>query len=80
MDFFENFDYVMDDFMNKRMGNGELFYGKRKYKPSGKISGQYSGFGLSDKGRIEGVQFYKEQWMQNRTKQQQQEEYEYDED
>ena len=80
VDLFENFDDVMDDFMNKRMGNGELFYGKRKYKPSGKISGQYNGFGLSDKGRIEGVQFYKELRIQNRTKQQPQEEYEYDDD
>jgi len=55
-----NMDAIVDDFMNKRMGNGELFYGKRKFKPSGKIDGSYNGFGLSDKGRIEGVKMYKE--------------------
>jgi hypothetical protein len=56
----DNMDAIVDDFMNKRMGNGELFYGKRKFKPSGKIDGSYNGFGLSDKGRIEGVKMYKE--------------------
>lgn len=59
-EFWSNMDDVVDDFMNKRMGNGELFYGKRKFNPSGKIDGSYNGFGLSDKGRIEGVKMYKE--------------------
>ena len=32
-DMMNNFDDVIDDFLNKRMGNGEIFYGQRKYKP-----------------------------------------------
>lgn len=35
-EFFDNFDSMIDDFMDKKMGNGEVFYGKRKYSPSGK--------------------------------------------
>ena len=46
-------DDVIDDFFYKRMGNGEIFYGKRKVNPSGKVEGEYNGFGLSDKQRIE---------------------------
>ena len=46
-------DDMIDDFFYKRMGNGEIFYGKRKVKPSGKVDGEYNGFGLSDKQRIE---------------------------
>lgn len=46
-------DDMIDDFFYKRMGNGEIFYGKRKVKPSGKVEGEYNGFGLSDKQRIE---------------------------
>ena len=42
-----NLDDVVDDFYYKRMGKGEVFYGKRKYKPSGAVKGKYSGFGLS---------------------------------
>lgn len=41
------------------MGNGEVFYGKRKYKPSGKVENSYSGYGLSDKGKIDAVREYK---------------------
>jgi hypothetical protein len=65
-EFWNNMDDIVDDFMNKRMGNGELFYGKRKFNPSGKIDGSYNGFGLSDKGRIEGVKMYKEMREGNR--------------
>ncbi|GKY98680.1 hypothetical protein MPSEU_000824300 [Mayamaea pseudoterrestris] len=73
-DFFENFDDVMDDFMNKRMGNGEVFYGKRKYQPSGKpnTEGYYNGMGMSDKSKIELVREYKEDLMERRQRQTQQ--------
>lgn len=52
-DMFANFDDVVDDFFYKRMGNGETFYGKRKYKPSGKVEGEYNGMGLTDKLKID---------------------------
>lgn len=63
-DMFSSMDDVIDDFFNKRMGNGEVFYGKRKYKPSGKVEGQYQGMGLTDKQRIEDTKEHKELWMQ----------------
>mmetsp|Transcript_52189 Transcript_52189/g.62823 ORF Transcript_52189/g.62823 Transcript_52189/m.62823 type:complete len:138 (-) Transcript_52189:133-546(-) len=66
MDMFGSMDDVIDDFMNKRMGKGEIFYGKRKYKPSGEVDGDYNGFGLSDKTRIEITQARKEEWMEER--------------
>ena len=72
-DMFSNMDAVMDDFFFKRMGNGEQFYGKRKYNPSGKVEGDYSGFGLSDKTKIDVTREYKEEWLdkqrQNRERQ-----------
>jgi predicted secreted protein len=46
-------DGTIEDFFYKRMGNGEIFYGKRKVNPSGRVEGNYNGFGLSDKQRIE---------------------------
>lgn len=52
-DMFSNMDDVIEDFMFKRMGNGEVFYGKRKYKPSGrpntegKLSCWYGGHRVS---------------------------------
>ena len=52
-DMFSSMDDVLDDFFYKRMGNGEVFYGKRKYKPSGDVEGSYNGLGLTDKQRIE---------------------------
>lgn len=36
-DMFKNLDDVAEDFFYKRMGKGEIFYGKRKYKPSGDV-------------------------------------------
>ena len=33
----------------------QTFYGKREYKPSGKIEGDYRGYGLSDMRRIRQV-------------------------
>ena len=58
-------DDVIDDFMGKRMGNGEVFYGQRKYKPSGRdnTQGQYSGMGLSDKMRIDIAKERKEEYL-----------------
>lgn len=43
------------------MGNGEAFYGKRKYKPSGKVTTKYNGGGLSDYRRIEAAREFREE-------------------
>ena len=56
-----NFDAVVDDFVFKRMGNGEQFYGKRKYSPSGNVEGDYNGMGQSDLIRIEIARVRKEE-------------------
>lgn len=63
-----NFDDVIDDFLNKRMGNGEIFYGQRKYKPSGRenTTGQYNGMGISDKAKIDMARQIKEERMEMR--------------
>lgn len=63
---FSNFDDIVDDFFNKRMGNGEIFYGKRKYKPSGKVDGVYNGMGLSDKQRIDDTREYRDFILEQR--------------
>jgi hypothetical protein len=62
-DIFANVDDVIDDFMGKRMGNGELFYGKRKNNPSGRVNmeGDYNGMGYSDPLRIERARQRKEE-------------------
>jgi hypothetical protein len=62
-DMFSAMDDVIDDFMGKRMGNGELFYGKRKNKPSGRLNmeGDYNGMGYSDPLRIERARQRKEE-------------------
>mmetsp|Transcript_6417 Transcript_6417/g.9399 ORF Transcript_6417/g.9399 Transcript_6417/m.9399 type:complete len:140 (-) Transcript_6417:290-709(-) len=65
-DFFSNLDSVADDFFYKRMGKGEIFYGKRSYKPSGDVEGGYNGFGLSDKGKIDTVRDYKDAWLEEK--------------
>ena len=57
---------VIDDFYNKRMGQGEIFYGKRKYKPSGKVESAYNGMGLTDKQRIDDAREYKAQIEEER--------------
>lgn len=67
-DMFASFDDVMDDFFNKRMGNGEIFYGKRKFKPSGAVKGDYNGFGLTDKARIDQTREYKEFIMEEKKR------------
>jgi hypothetical protein len=37
-DMFHDWDNVVDDFLYKRMGNGQAFNGKRKYKPSSTVT------------------------------------------
>ena len=64
--FFRNLDAVADDFFYKRMGQGEIFYGKRKYKPSGNVEGDYDGMGLSDSLKIEQAREYKEEWLEEK--------------
>lgn len=66
LDIFSNFDDVIDDFFYKRMGQGEIFYGKRKFRPSGKVEGDYNGFGLSDKTKIDVTRAYKEEWLEEK--------------
>ena len=70
-DMISNWDDVIDDFMFKRMGNGELFYGKRKYKPSNKpnMDGKYSGMGISDSTKIDLARQRKEEMMERRREQ-----------
>lgn len=67
-DMVSNLDDVIDDFVNKRMGNGEVFYGQRKYKPSGRenTTGQYTGMGMSDRTKIDMARKYKEERMEMR--------------
>jgi len=65
-DMFANLDDVIDDFYNKRMGNGEIFYGKRKYRPSGNVEGDYNGFGLTDKLRIDMTRERREEWLEEK--------------
>ena len=43
------------------MGNGEIFYGKRSYKPSGKVETDYNGGGLSDWRKIEAAREFREE-------------------
>jgi hypothetical protein len=64
-------DDVIDDFMFKRMGNGEVFYGKRKINPSGRdnTEGSYNGMGMSDKGRIDESRERKEEFLEQRRRQ-----------
>lgn len=60
-DMLSNLDDVVDDFYNKRMGNGEVFYGKRKYKPSGRVAHDYNGGGLSDWRKMEAARLFREE-------------------
>jgi len=71
MDMFSNWDDVIDDFMFKRMGNGEVFYGKRKYKPSNRpnTEGKYNGMGMTDKMRIDIARERKEEAIERRKQQ-----------
>lgn len=67
-DVFSNWDDVVDDFFMKRMGNGEQFYGKRKFKPSGNVEGDYNGMGLTDKVRIDVARVRKQAFLEEREK------------
>ncbi|KAL7436988.1 hypothetical protein ACHAXM_005410 [Skeletonema potamos] len=60
-DMWKNFDDIVDDFFNKRMGNGEQFYGQRRYKPSGKVTTEYNGYGFSDFRKIEAAKAFREE-------------------
>jgi hypothetical protein len=62
------FDDVVDDFVYKRMGAGEQWYGKRKYNPSGKFDGDYNGMGGSDHIRIEIARVQKEEMEKRRQR------------
>jgi hypothetical protein len=75
-DMLSNMDDVIDDFMSKRMGNGELFYGQRKFKPSGRpnTEGKYNGMGKSDRLKIDAKREVKEAIMERKRRQQNQEE------
>ena len=67
-DMINNFDAMVDDFFYKRMGNGEVFYGKRKYKPSGRVEGKYNGMGLTDKLKIDVSRERKELFLQEKRR------------
>jgi hypothetical protein len=72
-DFMANLDDTIDDFLNKRMGNGEIFYGQRKSSPSNRpnTKGKYNGMGLSDKTKIDVTRIVKEE-IKARKKQERQ--------
>ncbi|KAL3941303.1 MAG: hypothetical protein SGBAC_004326 [Bacillariaceae sp.] len=64
----DNFDDVIDDFVYKRMGAGEQWYGKRKYNPSGRVDGKYNGMGQTDQFRIELARVQKEEMEKRRER------------
>jgi hypothetical protein len=70
-DMLSSMDDVIDDFMSKRMGNGELFYGQRKFKPSGRpnTEGKYNGMGKSDRLKIDAKLEVKEAIMERKRRQ-----------
>jgi hypothetical protein len=67
-DVMKNFDDVVDDFVMKRMGAGEQWYGKRKYNPSGRVDGEYNGMGRSSHYSIEIARVQKEVLEERRQK------------
>lgn len=71
---FQNFDDVVDDFVYKRMGAGEQWYGKRKYNPSGRVDGDYNGMGRSDYFRIEIARVQKEEMEKRKQRRLEEEE------
>ena len=68
---FTNFDDVVDDFFNKRMGAGEQWYGKRKYNPSGRVDGDYNGMGRSDWKKIEFARMQRDELVLRRLQEEQ---------
>ena len=63
-----NLDDVVDDFVMKRMGAGEQWYGKRKYNPSGNFDGDYNGMGRSDFMKIEIARVQKEEMEKRKNR------------
>ena len=61
--FFDQLDKEMEDFMFKRLGNGEQFYGRRATRGEGEREDiePYKGFGLSDRRIIDNVREVKEE-------------------
>ena len=59
--FWDALDDVVDDFVMKRMGAGEQWYGKRKNNPSGRFDGKYEGGGKSDAFQIEIAKIQREE-------------------
>ena len=66
--FWQRLDDTLDDFFYKRMGNGEIFYGRRKTNPSGRVEGTYNGFGMTDKLRIDQTRELKEIWLEEKRR------------
>lgn len=69
-----NFDDVVDDFVMKRMGAGEQWYGKRKYNPSGRVEGDYNGMGRSSYYAIEIARVQKEMMEERKQRRLEEEE------
>ncbi len=44
----------------------KIFYGKRKYNPSGDVEGDYNGLGLSDKMKIDMAREYREERLEEK--------------
>mmetsp|Transcript_23062 Transcript_23062/g.54730 ORF Transcript_23062/g.54730 Transcript_23062/m.54730 type:complete len:159 (-) Transcript_23062:959-1435(-) len=59
--FWDALDDVVDDFVMKRMGAGEQWYGQRKNNPSGNFDGKYEGGGRSDAFQIEIAKIQREE-------------------
>ena len=68
----DSLDDVVDDFVMKRMGAGEQWYGKRKNNPSGNFDGTYNGMGKSDFYRIEIAKIQKEEMEKKKLRRLQQ--------
>ena len=49
-------------------GNGEVFYGQRKYKPSGRknTEGKYNGMGLTDSNKIKVAQMKRKEYLEEK--------------
>jgi len=52
---------ILSSITSKQMGNGEVFYGKRKYKPSGRVDSDYNGGGFSDWRKMEAAREFREE-------------------
>ena len=55
---YDNCTYICSLFPNE-VGNGEAFYGKRKYKPSGSVETDYNGYGFSDSRKIDAAREFR---------------------